>query len=136
MLNESLGLVPVPVGTAVQLPVLDPPVALDMAPGFADDALIAGPSVEVLRALKHLKAVMPGTGLRFSALQVIPAAGKRSTVDFAEFVSLGCDVFADGNCEVLKSPVGDDAHCRAFCAKQVQKQQSIIQFLADLQDPQ
>ena len=136
ILNESLGLVPVPEGTAVRPPVLSPPVSLDMAPGFADDALLAGPSAEVLRALAHLKTVMAPVGLRFSTLQLVPASGARCTVDFAPFVAHGCDVFAEGNCEVLKSPVGDEVFCKAFCAKQVEKQQGTIQFLAELQNPQ
>ena len=51
LLFESLGLVePLP-GSAVSVPVLAPPARLDMAPFFADDGLLAGPSAEVLRSL-------------------------------------------------------------------------------------
>ena len=59
LLYESLGLVPPLVGSAVHLPILDPPVALDMAPAFADDCLLAGPAEQVGRALEHLTQVMP-----------------------------------------------------------------------------
>ena len=94
---------------------------------------IVGPSGEVRRALRHLKAVMPATGLRFSTLQVALAVGTRCVVVFAEFVALGCNNNIEGNCEVLKSPVGGDEHREAFCAVQVQKQPGMIQLLAKLQ---
>ena len=42
---------------------------LDIAPLFADDGVLAGRSGEVLRALKHMKVVMPMVGLRSSQLQ-------------------------------------------------------------------
>ena len=68
MNSEALGLIPPYAGSAIQMPILDPPAVLDMAPGFADDGLLAGKSGEVLRALRHLHVVMPHMGLTFSTL--------------------------------------------------------------------
>ena len=42
-------------------------IDLDIAPLFADDGMIGG-DTEVLRALRHMKQVMPLVGLRFSHL--------------------------------------------------------------------
>jgi hypothetical protein len=134
--HEALGLIPAPAGSAVQLPPLAPPAVLDMAPNFADDGLLAGRSDEVLRALTHLKMIMPTLGLRFSTLQLIPAAGQAHSIDLDPFKTLGCSVQEDGNFEVLKSPLGTDGYCKEFCAKLVEKQREIFEFLATLGDPQ
>ena len=101
LLYEAIGLVPPLAGSSIQLPVMDPPAALDMAPAFADDGLLAGEDSEVLRALLHLRQVMPQVGLRFSTLQVVPAAGHNSNVNFEPFVDAGCQILHDGNVEVL-----------------------------------
>ena len=42
MLWESIGLVAIPEGTAVRLPVMSPPAQLDFAATFADDGALAG----------------------------------------------------------------------------------------------
>ena len=75
LLLESLGLAEPPAGTLVTLPRLEPAARLDIAPCFADDGVLAGAATEVLRALRHLRAVMPQTALQFSSLQVVAAAG-------------------------------------------------------------
>ena len=118
MVHESLGLVPPLAGSAVHLPMIDHPVALDISPTFADDGILAGSSNEVLRALRHMKKVMPIVGLRFSSLQVAAAVpGPQDAESFQAFVAEGCTPALDGNVEVLKSPIGDDSFCRAFCAR-------------------
>ena len=94
MLLESLGLVAPTAGTALTLPRLEPPAQLDMALCFADDGFLAGASGEVLRALKHLLAVMPQVGLRFSSLQLVAAAGPHHRVNFDPFLALACTVNA------------------------------------------
>eukprot|EP00438_Fugacium_kawagutii_P010523 Skav214520 [mRNA] locus=scaffold410:228880:231177:- [translate_table: standard] len=136
LLLESLGLVPPPAGTAVALPTLQPPAHLDMAPCFADDGLLAGPSAEVLRALQHWSIVMPRLGLRLSTASVAPAAGTRRQVDFRPFAALGCSVCEDGNFEVLKSPVGDAAFNRAYCLQRAAQQATTVQLVGGLEDPQ
>ena len=77
-LLEALGVVPVAPHTAALLPVMNPPADLDMTPMFADDGFFAGRAEEVKRALQHLVPVMPTLGLKFSKLDVIPAAGERA----------------------------------------------------------
>ncbi len=137
MVHESLGLIAPLEGSSVHLPRIDRPLNLDIAPKFADDGIIAGASGEVLRGLRHMKRVMPMVGLRFSLLQVVAAVpGPQSLERFQVFVAEGCVPALDGNFEVLKSPVGDDAFCRAFCARVATKQRAVLEFLGGLGDPQ
>eukprot|EP00435_Cladocopium_sp_Y103_P011842 s3316_g3.t1 len=68
LLLESLGVVPPLEGSGVQMPVLSPPARLDIAPCFADDGLLAGPSGEVLRCLCHWQGILPQLGLRLSSI--------------------------------------------------------------------
>ena len=119
--HEAFGLVAHLPGSNIQVPISDPPADLDIAPSLADDGLLAGKSDEVLRALRHLKLIMARFGLKFSTLQVVPAAGRNAQVDHAPFVAEGCTIQEDGNCEVLKSPIGDEKHCKQFCKKQAAK---------------
>ena len=56
MVHESLGLVTPLAGSQIQLPPIDPPINLDIAPTFADDGVIAGDESEVLRAIQHMKS--------------------------------------------------------------------------------
>ena len=58
----------------MNLPRIDPPIILDMAPSFADDVIVAEDEQEVLRAIQHMKRVMTLFGLRFSLMQVVAAA--------------------------------------------------------------
>ena len=62
LLLESLGLVEPPLGSSIQVPILTPPARLDMAPCFADDGLLCGPSAEVLRCLVHWQGVRLASG--------------------------------------------------------------------------
>ena len=133
--HEALGLIPPLPGSALQVPVLDPPAQLDLAPAFADDALFAGTSGEVARALGHLRLVMPRLGLSFSTLQAIPAAGARSTVDCQRFIELGCTIHLGGNVEILKSPIGTLEYCKEFCNQQAAKFREVLTFLGELNDP-
>ena len=73
MVHESLRLVALLAGSQIQLPRIGPPVVLDIAPTFADDGVIAGDEPEVLRAIQHMKRVMPSVRLRFSMMQVVAA---------------------------------------------------------------
>ena len=136
LLLESLGLIDPPPGTAVALPTLQPPVQLDMAPCFADDGLLAGPSAEVLRALQHWSSVLPLLGLRLSQASVAPAAGRAHQVNFQPFLAMGCTLCEDANYEVLKSPVGEVAFCQAYCLERAATQASVLQLVGGLDDPQ
>ena len=71
--------------TAPIAPSIAHPVRLDAAPSFADDGFLAGNSEDVLRALAHIRSVMPQLGLRFSRLEVATAAGGRHAVDLGRF---------------------------------------------------
>ena len=75
VLLEVLGTVTVDPRTTAVASVLSPLAELDMTPMFADDGFLAGSSTEVLRALRHVQSFMPQLGLRFSMLELIPAAG-------------------------------------------------------------
>ena len=70
MVHESLGLVELLEDSERHLPRIAENINLDIAPPFADDGVIGGVDTEVLRALRHMKQVMPLVGLRFSHLQV------------------------------------------------------------------
>ncbi len=137
MVHESIGVVPAPEGSSARLPLIDSAVDLDIAPLFADDGILAGRRSEVLRALRHVKTVMPSVGLRFSLLQVVAATpGAQAAENFAEFVAEGCTPVLDGNFEVLKSPVGDLEFSRGYCQKVAAKHGAVLNLLADLGDPQ
>ena len=135
LLLESLGLVPPLEGSSIQLPVLSPPARLDIAPCFADDGLLAGPSAEVLRCLRHWQGVLPQLGLRLSSAVVAPAVAQ-DPIDYTGFVTLGCTVEAHGNYEVLRSPTGADSFCVAYCKERAAKQVDIVRRVGQLEDPQ
>ncbi|CAE7428869.1 unnamed protein product [Symbiodinium sp. KB8] len=134
LLLESLGLVRPPTATAVTLPCLSPPAQLDMAPCFA--GLLAGPSAEVLRALRHLLAVLPSVGLRFSSLVVAAAAGPHHQINFDPFLEAGCSSSGAGDLEVLKSPIGSETFCADFSRKLVDKQLVAVHAVGQLPDAQ
>jgi len=118
------------------MPVLEPAAQLDMARAFADDGILAGPAVEVLRVLQHMKQILPAVGLKFSSLVVATAAGNSHTVDLASFEREGCTVSPEGNIEILKSPVGTEAFCREFCNKKAKKAAGVAKAIASLGDAQ
>ena len=98
MVDESLGLVAPLAGSQIQLPPIDPPINLDIAPTFADDGVIAGDESEVLRAIQHMKKVMSMVGLRFSMMQVVAAAaGPQHPGRFRTFQDEGCTPALDGD---------------------------------------
>jgi hypothetical protein len=136
LLLESLGLIDPPAGSGVVLPVVQPRAQLDMAPCFADAGLLAAPSAEVLRALRHWSPVLPHLGLRLSQSSVAPAAGTLHQVDFRPFLALGCTICEDANYEVLKSPVGDDAFCQAYCLPRAAQQATTARLIGGIGDPQ
>ena len=80
VLPEAAGLAAVDARTRPAGPALTPAAQLDLAPGFADDGYLGGRREEVLRTLAHWRAVMPALGLRFSRLEMVPAAGGATTV--------------------------------------------------------
>ena len=135
LLLESLGLVEPPLGSSIQVPILTPPARLDMAPCFADDGLLCGPSAEVLRCLVHWQGVLPGLGLRLSSAVVAPAA-PNTPLDYSGFAALGCNIQADGNYEVLRSPTGADSFCVAYCKERAAKQVEILHKVGQLPDAQ
>ena len=133
-LLEALGVVPVAPQTAALLPVLSPPADLDMTPMFADDGFFAGRAEEVKRALQHLVPVMPLLGLKFSKLDVIPAAGEGAQFDRGSFRDLGCKVVEKAEVTVMKCPIGDQDYCGSVLSKRVGKAQSILDQIGDLPD--
>ena len=135
LLLESLGVVPPLPGSSVQVPVLSPPAQLDMAPCFADDGLLARPSAEVLRCVVHWQGVLPQLGLRLSSAVVAPAVAS-APIDYSGFAALGCTIQADGNYEVLRSPVGTDAFCLAYCRERAGKQVDVVRRVGQLSDVQ
>ena len=137
MVHESQGLVAPLAGSQIQLHRIDPPIILDIAPTSADDGVIERHEPEVLRAIQHIKRVMPLVGFRFSTMQVVAAAaGTRDPERFRAFRDEGCIAALDGNFEVLKSPIGDDTFCEAFCSRVAAKQGKVLEFLSELGDPQ
>ena len=113
MVHESLGLVVSLARSLIHLPRIDPPIILDSAPAFADHGIIVGDERGVLRAIQHMKRVMPMVGLRFSRPK-----------NFWAFRDEGCNAALDGKFEVLKSPVGDDTFCTSICSRLAAKQGS------------
>jgi len=134
ILLDSLRVTPVDPMTTQIAPVLDPPVQLDMAPLFADEGALAATSQEILRGVHHLHTVMPLLGLKFSKLDVIPAAGQNHQVDIGAFHEAGCTVSVTGDFEVMKSPIGSKAHCETVVMKRVKKAAAAITAIADLPD--
>lgn len=133
-LLEALGIIPVAAGTEALLPTLHPPANLDMTPMFADDGFLAGPADEVQRALAHLVPVLPRLGMKFSKLDVIPAAGANCVFDEENFRSLGCKIFHKAEASIMKIPIGDAAFCEKTLAKRVDKGASIVQQISELPD--
>ena len=116
MLLESLGLMEPPSGSQVSLLAMTLAAQLDMSPCFADDAIWAGPSTEVLRSLQHLQGELPSVGLRFSSLVVAPAAGRSHGVGAESFIKAGCrfdvDAHVDGALLGARSQHARVALCR------------------------
>ena len=131
---ESLGVAAVDPQTTPVATVLDPPVSLDMAPMFADDGIIAGPSEEVRRALAQLKALMPSLGLRFSRLEVTTAAGEAHNVHLDAFRDLGCTINLTQCLEIMKAPTGSRQFCEEVASKRVRKATQIVQAIVEVPD--
>ena len=112
------------------------PCPAGLAPCFADDGLLAGPSAEVLRALRRLLAVMPSVGLRFSSLAVAAAAGPHHQINFDPFLEAGCSISGAGDLEVLKSPIGSETFCADSSRKLVDKQLVAVHAVGQLPDAQ
>ena len=113
---------------------MDPPARLDMPPGFADDGFLAGDSREVLRAVQHIKPLMPALGLRFSRLEAIPAAGEHTTIDANAYIQCGCTINKDQCASVMKSPIGNVEFCEQEVGKRVGKAVRAVHAIRDLPD--
>ena len=75
-------------------------------------------------------------GLTFSTLQVMPSAPDICNVDLDAFTTHGCEIHhTDGNADILKSPIGPIDFCKEFCMKQARGQVTVLEFLAELDDP-
>ena len=74
--------------------------------------------------------------LRFSSLVMAPAAGQAHRVNIQSFAEAGCKVGLDGNFEVLKSPLGDEAWCAQYCNDYAEKHVRAAQAVGELADPQ
>ena len=86
------------------MPVLSALARLDIAPCFADDGLLAGPSGKVLRSLRclrHWHGILPQLGLRLSSAVIAPAVAAQAPIDYTGFAA--CTIQAFGNYEVLRS---------------------------------
>ena len=75
---------------------------------YADDGMIAGPQVEVSRAVQYLKTRLPEVGLEFSKLEASPAKSESASFDRALFEPYGCTINFTGVMESMKSPIGSD----------------------------
>ena len=60
------------------------------------------------------------------------AAGTQDPERFRAFRDEGCIAALDGNFEVLKSTIGDDTFCEAFCSRVAAKQGHVLEFLSEL----
>ena len=137
LMFESLGVVAPLAGSSINMPILSPPADLDLCSGFADDGFLAGRSAEFLRALRHLKSVMPNLGLQFSSLVVGAAAGEDGQIDFRDFVSEECSVTtSEAEFEILKSRVGSQKFCEEFCEQTGIKKGKIAECIGAIKDPQ
>ena len=137
-LPEAAGLVAVDSRTLPAGPALSPAADLDLAPGFADDGHLGGRSAEVLRTLAHWRAVMPALGLRFSRLEVVPAAGAATAVNLDSFRALGGEVNLTQCFETVQAPVavGPDAadFCQRFGEMRAKKAAATVREIAALPD--
>jgi hypothetical protein len=129
---ESLGLVPTEIGTTELLPVMEPPASLDVAALFADDGILAGPQLEVLRSVQHLQIVMPKVGLTFSKLEVSSAVVGGAMLDQAAFEASGISVNSSGNTLVMKSPIGDEDFTQEYARGKAAKLANVYVELAQL----
>ena len=107
-----------------------------MAPCFADDGLLAGPSAEVFRCVVHWQGVLPQLGLRLSSAVLAPAVASAPIIDYSGFAALGCTTQADGNYEVLRSCIGTDAFRLAYCRERAGQQVDVARRVWQLSDVQ
>ena len=119
ILLEAVGIVPVDPDTTPVATVMTPPADLDMIPMFADDCIIAGKASEVLRTLQHWSPIMPTLGLRFSKLDIIPAAGTGHAIDLQPFEAMGGKVNLTQALVVMKSPIGSNEFCEEVVGTRV-----------------
>ena len=119
------------VGSSVSVPVLHPPVQLDIAPCFADDGLLAGLSVpsNIGKACYH------NWPFGFPVL-LLPQLPPSATLIFSPFSHLDIILLLRGHYEVLKSPSVSDAYCRTFCTERADHQIALLQRLPHLPDVQ
>ena len=120
LLLESLGVVLPLEGSGVHMPVLSPLARLGIAPCFADHGLLAGPSAEVLRCLRHWQGILPQLGLLSGA--VIASALPQAPIDYTGFAAPGCAVH------------GADSFCVAYCAERGAKQADIVRRVGRVGD--
>ncbi len=134
ILLEALGIVEADPRTTAVAPVIEPAAVLDMTPMFADDGFFAGKQAEVRRALVHLRPIMPSLGLRFSMLEVVPAAGPAHSIDLQAFREPGCSVNETANVEILKSPIGVSTWCAQYSRKIADKAAKAAAAAGDMPD--
>ena len=102
------------------MPVLSALARVAIAPCFADDGLLAGPSGKVLRSLRHWQGILPQLGLRLSSAVIAPAVAAQAPIDYTGFAA--CTIQAFGNYEVLRS----DSFCVADCKERAAKHVDIV----------
>ena len=132
ILLEAVGIVPVDPDTTPVATVMAPPADLDMIPMFADDCIIAGKASEVLRTLQHWLPIMPRLGLRFSKLDIIPAAGPRHAIDLQPFEAMGGNIHTTQTVVVMKSPIGSSEFCEEVVGKRVRESSKALAAIAKL----
>ena len=111
---------------------LDLPAALDVAPTFADGAIVDAHSTEVLRSTIHLQKVAPPCGLSLSTLHMVPAAGGNMTIEFQPLDACSRTIFHEGDFEALESPIGSGGPCSQYCMAKSQTQTELYGFLETL----
>ena len=119
-------------GTTQLLTPLETPVTLDAMALYAEDGMIAGPQMEVSRAVQYLKTRLPEVGLEFSKLEVSPAKPESGSFDRALFEPYGCSINFTGDMESMKSPIGSDEHCETYAMNRVGKAMEVYKAIAAL----
>ena len=132
---EALGLTEVWAGTRPLIPAMDPPPALDFIAMFADDGLIGGKQVEIVRVAHHLRTYMPATGLTFGKMAAIPACPRAHSIDTEALREAGCSWEAEGNFEAMRAPIGSDVWAREYTRSRAEDTLEVYAELARLGDP-
>ena len=115
LLNRALALQPV----LANLKATHGNNGLEIVYAYLDDCVLAGTAESVARAFADLQAAAANIGLKIAMGRdkslLVPCAKHNADFDRSLFPAELCTQ-EDGNFELLGSPIGDPAHCRAHTA--------------------